>query len=97
MRCNRYYIYVITSLKDGNIYIGFSRDVNKRIKAHNSGKVRSTKSRRPFKLVYLEEVANEKIALVRERFLKSGCGREFIKSIINKHAPVAQLDRATVS
>lgn len=67
---------------DGEFYIGFSEDVEKRLKTHNQGKVRSTKSRKPFVLVHKEEFSTQSEALKREKFLKSGCGREFLKSCI---------------
>ena len=91
-----YYIYVIKSEKDNNIYIGFTANPEKRLREHNAGKVKSTKHRKPFILIYQEEYKNKTTAIKREKFLKSGCGREFIKYTL-KGAPVAQLDRASVS
>ena len=77
-----YYVYVLLSRKDNHMYIGFSADMEKRLRAHNAGKVRSTKSRRPFVLVYFENYSFESEALNREKYLKSGIGREFIKDKI---------------
>ncbi|MCK4278345.1 MAG: GIY-YIG nuclease family protein [Desulfurellaceae bacterium] len=47
-----YYVYVIRSLKDSQLYIGFTEDLPRRFKDHNDGKVESTKNRLPFELVY---------------------------------------------
>ena len=77
-----YYTYILRSLKDKRLYIGSTRDLEKRIKAHNSGKVRSTKSRRPFELIYYEEFDSYTEARVRENFLKSGAGRGWIRENI---------------
>jgi len=74
-----FYVYVLLSLKDHNLYIGFSSDLKQRIKSHNSGKVASTKSRRPLKLIYYEAYVSEKDTLGREKFLKSGSGLRFLK------------------
>jgi len=74
-----FYIYVLKSRKDGNLYIGSSGDLETRIKAHNSGKVRSTKGRRPLILVYYESFLTKTEARGRERFYKSGAGRRVLK------------------
>ena len=46
------YLYILKSLKDNNLYVGTTIDLEKRIEKHNSGYVKSTKYRRPLKLVY---------------------------------------------
>lgn len=76
-----YSVYAIRSLKDGRIYVGLSSNINRRISEHNSGYVFSTKDYRPWKLIYKEEVENRKKARIREKYLKSGCGKELLKSI----------------
>ncbi len=65
-----YYLYVLKSLKDGNLYTGSTIDLKKRFKEHNGGLVRSTKHRRPFELVYYEAYCSEKDARLRESRLK---------------------------
>ena len=79
-----YFVYVLKSLKDNNYYIGLSSDVEKRIKQHNSGKTKSTKHRRPFKLIYKEKYNNLQEARKREKFLKSYSGVSEKRSIINE-------------
>jgi len=73
-----YYNYVLLSKKDHRRYIGYTKDLRKRFKEHNNGKVDSTKSRRPLILVYYEACLNEEDALRREKYLKSQWGYKFI-------------------
>jgi len=74
-----HYVYVLKSLKDGKLYIGKTDDLPKRLEAHNAGKVVSTKSRRPFKVVFYEGFYNKTDAGRDELFFKSGYGREVLK------------------
>jgi len=64
------YVYVLKSRRDNNIYFGSTNDLRRRFIEHNTGKVRSTKSRRPFELRYYEAYFNEEDALTREYSLK---------------------------
>ena len=70
-----YFVYMLKSLKDKKFYTGYTADLKKRLKQHNSGMVRSTKVRRPFELVYWESFGTRSEAMKRERRLKS-FGRE---------------------
>jgi len=69
------YLYILKSLKDGNHYVGITSNLNERLKYHNSGRVRSTKNRIPFVMIYNEEYNTIGEARVREKYLKSykGC------------------------
>jgi putative endonuclease len=71
-----YYVYVLYSNKDKHLYIGSSPDLRKRILKHKTGYVRSTKNRRPLKLVYYEAYELKIDAARREKYLKSGGGRK---------------------
>jgi len=75
-----YYTYVIRSRKDGRLYTGFTSDLRKRFKEHQRGRVRSTKGRGPFELIYYEACMNELDAIARERYLKSGMGKRYIRN-----------------
>lgn len=75
-----FYTYILRSKKDGNLYTGFTPDLKRRVAQHNSGKVQSTKSRRPFVLIYYEACLVEQDARDRERYLKSGMGKRFIRN-----------------
>lgn len=77
-----YFTYVLRSQKDGNLYIGYSGDPEKRLQEHNSGKTKSLVRRRPLVLIYKEKLSNELDARRRERFLKSGQGRKILKDIL---------------
>jgi len=74
------YVYVLRSLKDKKFYVGFSKDLRKRLELHNNGLVRSTKARRPFELVYWEGCLNQADATRREKYLKSSWGKRYIKT-----------------
>jgi len=73
-----FYTYVLQSLKDGNYYVGYAKDLRKRIEEHNAGKNFSTKSRNPFKLIYYEACLNEQDAKQREKYLKNTVGRRYL-------------------
>ena len=82
-----YYVYVLQSLKDKKLYYGMTTDLEKRVKQHNKGKVKSTRSRRPLKIIYFEEAENRKKARSKEKYFKSGFGRKYIKNKIKLLAP----------
>ncbi|MEO8065255.1 MAG: GIY-YIG nuclease family protein [Candidatus Doudnabacteria bacterium] len=57
-----FYVYILKSKKDGQKYVGSTKDLKKRFKLHNEGRVFSTKSRIPFELIYYEAYKSEKDA-----------------------------------
>lgn len=65
-----YYVYILKSQKDKQLYTGSTNDLRARFKLHNEGKVYSTRLRIPFELVYYEAYKAEKDARVREHNLK---------------------------
>jgi putative endonuclease len=65
-----FYVYILKSAKDDNLYIGSTNDLRRRLSEHNSKKVRSTKSRTPFELRYYESFYKEMDAKHREFSLK---------------------------
>jgi len=74
-----YYVYVLQSTKDKKLYTGCTNDLKKRLRLYNLGKNLSTKFRRPFRLIYCEVYRNQKDAFEREKFLKTGWGRDYLK------------------
>ena len=74
-----YYVYVLKSLAHGRLYIGSSAEPDRRLASHNAGKVKSTKSGRPWVCVRCEEHEDRTVAEKRERYLKSGYGRRWLK------------------
>ena len=78
-----YYVYVLYSLKFSRTYTGLTNNIERRIKEHNNKQSRSTKAYAPWELILEEEFEWRVLARKREKYLKSGNGREFIKTIIN--------------
>lgn len=74
-----FYTYVLKSKKDNELYIGFSSDLKSRLIEHNKGLVPSTRARRPLEIVYYEACINMKKAIAREKTLKTGFGRMYLK------------------
>jgi putative endonuclease len=72
-----FYVYLLHSAKDNGFYIGFSTDLKRRLSEHTRRASFATKSRDPWKLIYYE--ARED-AEGREKFLKSGGGRRFLRA-----------------
>lgn len=77
-----YSVYAIKSLDKNYIYVGMSANVPKRLKEHNDGKTHSTKPYRPYKLIYREVVGSRAQARLREKYLKSGIGKEYLKTLV---------------
>ncbi len=79
-----FYVYVLQSLKDKKLYIGYSANLKKRIQYHYSGNVRSTKGRRPLKLIFYEAFTGKEDAERRERYFKTNSGKKSLKLILRK-------------
>ena len=75
-------VYVLVSGLDSSQYVGMSEDPERRLKEHNSGKVRSTKSKAPWRIIYIEEFSTRQEARIREKYLKSAAGRRFRKKLL---------------
>lgn len=72
-------VYVLKSLKDSNLYIGCTSDLNNRIKYHNKGRVKSTKSRMPLILIYKEDYDSAYEAFKFEKYYKTVKGKKELK------------------
>jgi len=77
-----YYVYILKSLKDSKYYIGSTSDVKARLRFHNSGLQRSTRSRIPFELILFEIYSSKEEALKREKQIKNWKGGEAFKTLI---------------
>jgi putative endonuclease len=75
-----YYVYVLLSKKDGLLYTGYTNNLKRRLNDHNKGKVVSTQQRLPFELIYFEACKNQSDALAREKYLKSGMGKKYLRN-----------------
>jgi putative endonuclease len=72
-----YYVYVLKSLRDGNLYIGQTSNLDQRLQYHNTGRVKSTKKRIPFELIYTEKFSTRGEAMKKERLLKDIKSKDF--------------------
>lgn len=79
-----HYVYVLISTKDGKFYTGCTEDLRKRFREHNDGKVTSTKGRGPFELIYYEASLDTTDAFAREKYLKSGMGKRYLKNRLKR-------------
>ena len=78
-----YYVYILISKKDKNLYIGYTPNLKIRIQKHNAGFVQATKYRLPLTLIYYEAYASQVDAKRREKFLKGGKGHVELKIQLN--------------
>lgn len=85
-----YYVYILQSLKNNSLYIGYTSDLRKRLKEHNFGKNKVTKPFRPYKLIFYEAFLNKVDAKNREKYLKSGYGRRTIKTMLFNYFTISQ-------
>ena len=77
-----FYVYVIKSLSRNYIYVGLTNNVQRRLRQHNNGENKTTKAYSPFELILSEEFQTRKEAREREKYFKSGVGKEHIKSLL---------------
>jgi putative endonuclease len=75
-----FYVYVLHSDRDGLLYTGATGDLKERVEQHNSGRVISTKGRLPVRLVYYEACLSQTDAFRREKYLKSGPGKRYLRN-----------------
>ena len=80
-----YYTYILQSKKDKQFYTGYTDDLKARLKLHNDGRVTSTKNRLPVELVYYEACLNQQDATHREKYLKTACGKRYIKTRLKNY------------
>lgn len=74
-----FYTYVLYSKLHERFYTGLTQNLKRRLQEHNSGKTKSTKAYRPWELVFSESFQTRAEARNREKYLKSGVGREYIR------------------
>ena len=77
-----HYVYAIKSAGRNYIYVGMTQNPTRRVAEHNAGKERTTRAFRPFSIVRIEEYPTRNEARSREKYLKSGIGKEFLKSLL---------------
>jgi putative endonuclease len=76
-----YYAYALTSNARKYIYVGLTDNPARRISQHQAGHCRTTRAHRPFSVLSVEPFPNRQEARNREKYLKGGCGKEFLKKL----------------
>ena len=80
-----WHVYVLHSLRDGQLYVGMTgTSPQERLARHNRGAVRSTKGRRPLRLIYTESYETAGSARAREKFFKAGAGRAELRELLGE-------------
>lgn len=78
-------VYILQSLKDSSLYIGYTANKEKRLYEHNFGRTGYTVKKRPWKLVYREDFQTRSEALKREKYLKSLKSKIYLQELIHKY------------
>ena len=79
-------VYILYSINFGKSYCGYTNNMERRLEEHNLTASKGFTLRyRPWILIHTEQFENKKLAMDREKFLKTGKGRDEIQSIIKKH------------
>ena len=76
---DNFYVYVLRSSKFERNYVGFTSNLDQRLVDHNNGRTKSTRPYKPWKVLFYEKYSSKIEALKREKYLKSGQGRDYIK------------------
>lgn len=79
-----YCVYVLYSLRDSKMYIGYTSDFKRRVKEHINGNSKSSAPRRPLKLIFFEYYLNKEDALRREKYFKTTSGKKTLKLMLRK-------------
>lgn len=74
-----FYVYILKSLKNNDIYVGYSIDLRERFKSHNKGQVLSTRYNRPWLLIFYEAYKDNSDTTRREKQLKNHRAKEDLK------------------
>ena len=79
-----YYTYLLQSSRTKKWYTGYTKDLRNRFKEHQDDESNYTKGRGPFMLIYYEACLSELDAKARERYLKSGMGRRYLRNRLKR-------------
>ena len=77
----KYFVYILRSKRDSSFYIGYTKDLDRRLSEHNEGRSRYTARKAPWELYYVEEYENKRDAIKREMFLKKQRNIEFYEGL----------------
>jgi putative endonuclease len=84
VRASMYYVYVLRNAESGRLYTGYTSDLRKRLAEHNAKKSGYTKYSGPYELIYYEGCWNMLDAQMREKYLKSGMGKRYLKNRVKR-------------
>lgn len=84
IRASMYYVYVLRSNDTGRFYTGYTSDLRKRLKEHRESRSPYTKARGPYELIYYEACKDISDAQMRERYLKTGMGKRYLKNRVKR-------------
>lgn len=84
-----YFVYVLRSSIDQQLYVGFSENLDQRLKSHNNGEVTSTQFKRPWERIFYECYTNKADALRREKYLKTTMGKRALKMMLRETLHIA--------
>ena len=79
-----FFVYVLQSTQDKQLYVGYTTDLKQRLATHNKGSVTSTKSQRPWELLFAEIYINQQDALRREKYFKTTQGKGALKHMLRE-------------
>jgi putative endonuclease len=78
-----FYVYILL-LNNKNLYAGYTDDLKRRINEHQDGKVKSTRHKRPLKLIYYEAFISKKDATRREKYFKTTKGKSTLRLMLRE-------------
>jgi putative endonuclease len=77
----KWFVYCLSSLARNYIYVGLTNNLERRLRQHNEGKETTTRLYRPFEMIHVEKYETRMEARRREKYLKSGIGTQFLRSL----------------
>lgn len=79
-----YYVYVLRNAESKRLYTGYTSDLRKRLTEHSNGKSVYTRYNGPYELIYYEACLNSSDAMMREKYLKSGTGKRYLRNRVKR-------------
>lgn len=79
-----FYVYILRSIESNRLYTGFTSDLRKRLSEHQKDQSPYTKKRGPYELIYYEACMDVNDALAREKYLKTGMGKRYLKNRVKR-------------
>ena len=79
-----YYVYILQSLRNGDLYAGFTEDLKARIRKHFGKGVHTTKRMGTVRLIFYEAYLSEKDARRREKYFKTTKGKRTLKIMLGR-------------